>query len=214
MRVHSWQPGCMAAFAGSTYALCVRGDVQLHVLMGTACRTNNPACNARVDASYAACLALPCPATVADGSGAALHPRRVARRSRAPCRRSEARVARPIAHALPDTRPVVRTRRATVAGRATRPRPCPGPSAPHPRPSRAGSGQKQDLTIRHAAAERLLAWAAGRGQMCLADDAVLMHMRALAGMPECAGAQEEGGRGQAGSMTHCLIPWAGEEGGW
>eukprot|EP00955_Chlamydomonas_euryale_P103621 365509-Chlamydomonas_euryale.AAC.20 len=39
--------------------------------------------------------ALSGPATVADGSGAALHPRRFARRSRAPCRRSEACVARP-----------------------------------------------------------------------------------------------------------------------
>eukprot|EP00955_Chlamydomonas_euryale_P009598 102692-Chlamydomonas_euryale.AAC.1 len=40
--------------------------------------------------------------TVADGSGAALHPCQVARRSRAPCRRSGARNARP----SPDARPV------------------------------------------------------------------------------------------------------------
>eukprot|EP00955_Chlamydomonas_euryale_P056156 356334-Chlamydomonas_euryale.AAC.3 len=53
-------------------------------------------------------VSLPGPATVADGSGAALHPRQVARRSRAPCRRSEARVARPVTRPSPEARPVMR----------------------------------------------------------------------------------------------------------
>eukprot|EP00955_Chlamydomonas_euryale_P070762 360853-Chlamydomonas_euryale.AAC.9 len=51
-------------------------------------------------------FALPGPATVADGSSAALHPRRVARRPRD--RQSEARVARPVARPSPEARPVVR----------------------------------------------------------------------------------------------------------
>eukprot|EP00955_Chlamydomonas_euryale_P091780 364647-Chlamydomonas_euryale.AAC.6 len=51
---------------------------------------------------------LPGPAAVADGSGAALHPRRVARRSRAPRWRSEARVARAVTRPSPEARPVVR----------------------------------------------------------------------------------------------------------
>eukprot|EP00955_Chlamydomonas_euryale_P096966 365043-Chlamydomonas_euryale.AAC.23 len=53
----------------------------------------------------------PGPATVADGSGAALPPKPVARRSRAPCWRSEARVARPVARPSPEARPVVRPSR-------------------------------------------------------------------------------------------------------
>eukprot|EP00955_Chlamydomonas_euryale_P048744 354069-Chlamydomonas_euryale.AAC.6 len=51
---------------------------------------------------------LPGPAMVADGSGDALHPRRVARRSRAPCRRSEARIVRPVARPSPEARPDAR----------------------------------------------------------------------------------------------------------
>eukprot|EP00955_Chlamydomonas_euryale_P019973 213022-Chlamydomonas_euryale.AAC.10 len=43
-----------------------------------------------------AVISIPGLATVADGSGAA-HPRRVARRLQAPCLRSEARIARPVA---------------------------------------------------------------------------------------------------------------------
>eukprot|EP00955_Chlamydomonas_euryale_P018901 201573-Chlamydomonas_euryale.AAC.1 len=37
-----------------------------------------------------------------------LHPRQVARRSRAACRRSEARVVRPVARPSPEARPVAR----------------------------------------------------------------------------------------------------------
>eukprot|EP00955_Chlamydomonas_euryale_P094398 364853-Chlamydomonas_euryale.AAC.6 len=65
------------------------------------------------------------PATVADESGAAPNPRRVARHSRTP-----AGGPRPVS--LDPSR----DRRATVAGSATRSRPRPGPSAPHPRPGR------------------------------------------------------------------------------
>eukprot|EP00955_Chlamydomonas_euryale_P094410 364855-Chlamydomonas_euryale.AAC.6 len=45
---------------------------------------------------------LPSPATVAEGSLAADHPKRVARRSRASCRRFKARIARPVARASPE----------------------------------------------------------------------------------------------------------------
>eukprot|EP00955_Chlamydomonas_euryale_P031782 333374-Chlamydomonas_euryale.AAC.5 len=51
--------------------------------------------------------------------------RQVARRSRAPCRRSEARVARPVVRLPRDGR-----------GKRGPPRPRPRPSAPHPRPGR------------------------------------------------------------------------------
>eukprot|EP00955_Chlamydomonas_euryale_P037015 350628-Chlamydomonas_euryale.AAC.9 len=87
--------------------------------------------------------ALPDPATVANGSGAVLYPRRVARRSRAPCRRSEARDRR-------RKRGPSRDRRAAVAESTTRPRPRPRPglSAPHPRPGRAAVG----LSASHACA--------------------------------------------------------------
>eukprot|EP00955_Chlamydomonas_euryale_P072209 361323-Chlamydomonas_euryale.AAC.13 len=59
--------------------------------------------------------------------------RRVARRSRAPCRRSGACVARPVARPSPEARP---DRPEAVAESAARPRPRLGPSAPHRRPGR------------------------------------------------------------------------------
>eukprot|EP00955_Chlamydomonas_euryale_P115722 366371-Chlamydomonas_euryale.AAC.17 len=61
-------------------------------------------------------------ATVADGLGRALHPRRVARRSRPTGQRPEARITQHAARPSP---------------KATRPRPCPGPSPLHQGPGGA-----------------------------------------------------------------------------